>query len=74
MRRANKHHPDLPARWKRFNALVAKRRWAVETTFATWKRRMGLYRAAYVGLIKTRAELLLAALAFNMRRCVALTP
>lgn len=74
MRRPNKHHPNLPPRWKRFNALVAKQRWAVETTFATWKRRMGLVRARYLGLAKTAAHLLLVAFAFNMRRLAAHAP
>jgi IS5 family transposase len=74
MHRPNKHHPDLPPRWKRFNALVAKQRWAVETTFATWKRRMGLVRARYVGLAKMRAHMLLVAFTFNMRRLAALAP
>lgn len=73
MRRGNKHHAP-PASWKRFNAAVARRRFAVETTFATLKRRMGLYRARYIGLAKTRAQMFLAALAFNMRRMVALAP
>lgn len=74
MRRPNKHHPNLPPRWKRFNALVAKQRWAVETTFATWKRRMGLVRARYLGLAKMTAHMLLVAFAFNMRRLAAHAP
>ena len=37
MRRANKHHPVLPPRLKRYNRLIARRRAAVETTFATLK-------------------------------------
>jgi IS5 family transposase len=74
MRRPNKYHPQLPPRWKRFNALVAKQRWAVETTFATWKRRMGLRRARYLGLAKNRAHMLLVAFAFNMRRLAAHAP
>ena len=31
-RRPNRHHPDLPARLKRYNRLIARRRAAVETT------------------------------------------
>jgi transposase, IS5 family len=68
MRRPNKHHPVLPPLLQRFNRLVAKRRFQVETTFATLKRRMRLTRARYVGLAKTQAQLLIAAIAFNMRR------
>lgn len=73
-RRPNKHHPVLPPRLKRYNRLIARRRAAVETTFATWKRRMGLTAIRYVGLAKAAAQLTLAAIAFNMRRWAAITP
>lgn len=73
-RRPNKHHPVLPPRLKRYNALIARRRAAVETTFATWKRRMGLTGIRYIGLAKATAQVTLAAIAFNMRRWVALSP
>jgi transposase, IS5 family len=73
-RRANKHHPELPARLKRYNRLIARRRAAVETTFATWKRRMGLVAIRYVGLAKATAQVTLAAIAFNLRRWSALAP
>lgn len=73
MRRANKHHPALPPRLQRLNRLIARRRAAVETTFATLKCRMGLRRIRYRGLIKATAQVLLAAMAFNMRRWVSLT-
>src|SRR5262249_36031285 len=72
MRRPNKHHPDLPTRLKRYNRLIARRRAAVETTFATLKCRMRLTRIRYVGLLKASAQVLLAAIAFNMRRWAAL--
>jgi transposase, IS5 family len=72
MRRPNKHHPDLPARLKRYNRLIARRRAAVETTFATLKCRMRLTRIRYVGLIKASAQVLMAAIAFNMRRWAAI--
>jgi IS5 family transposase len=72
MRRANKHHPQLPARLKRFNRLIARQRFAVETTFATWKNRMGLSGIRYRGLAKAAAQVLMAAMAFNMRRWVTL--
>ena len=67
-RRPNRHHPDLPARLKRYNRLIARRRAAVETTFATLKRRMRLTHIRYVGLAKATAQVMLAAIAFNMRR------
>ena len=73
-RRPNKHHPDLPPRLKRYNNLIARRRASVETTFATLKRRMGLSFIRYVGLKKAAAQVLLAVMAFNMRRWVTLRP
>ncbi len=72
MRRANKHHA-LPDRLKRYNDLIARRRFAVETTFATLKRRMGL-TIRYRGLAKACAQVLLAAMAFNLRRWARLSP
>lgn len=74
MRRPNKHHPRLPARLARLNRLISRRRAAVETTFATWKRRMGLTHIRYVGLTKATAQVTLAAMAFNLRRWVTLRP
>lgn len=73
-RRPNKHHPELPARLKRYNRLIARRRAAVETTFATLKQRMKLGMIRYVGLAKASGQVLMAAIAFNMRKWVALTP
>ena len=73
MRRANKHH-DLPERLKRYNLLIARRRAAVETTFATLKNRMKLTRIRYRGLTKASAQVTLAAIAFNLRRWAVLTP
>ena len=73
MRRANKHHPVLPPRVRRLNRLIARQRAAVETTFATLKRRMRL-RLRYRGLTKVAGQILLAAMAFNMRRWVTLSP
>ncbi|MEY9600253.1 IS5 family transposase [Bradyrhizobium japonicum] len=67
-RRPNRHHPELPARLKRDNLLIARRRAQVETTFATLKRRMRLTCIRYLGLIKATGQVLLASIAFNMRR------
>jgi IS5 family transposase len=74
MRRANKHHPKLPPRLARYNRLIARRRAAVETTFATFKRRMGLTSIRYIGLTKASAQVTLAAMAFNLRRWAVLVP
>ncbi|KAA3441595.1 IS5/IS1182 family transposase [Mesorhizobium sp. SARCC-RB16n] len=73
-RRPNKHHPELPPRLKLYNRLIARRRAAVETTFATLKNRMRLTRIRYVGLVKATAQIMLATIAFNMRRWAAITP
>ena len=74
VRRANKHHPQLPPRLVRYNRLIARRRAAVETTFATWKQRMRLTEIRYVGLAKASAQVLMTAIAFNLRRWVRLAP
>lgn len=72
MRRPNKHHPRLPERLQRYNRLIARQRAAVETTFATWKRRMNFSRVRYIGLAKTTGQVILTAMAFNLRRLAAL--
>jgi len=73
MRRPNKHHPKLPMRLQRYNRLISRRRAAVETTFATLKRRMGLSAIRYLGLAKAAGQMTLAAMAFNLRRWAALS-
>jgi IS5 family transposase len=72
MRRPNKYHALTP-RQQRHNDLIARRRAAVETTFATWKRRMGLTRVRYIGLARVAGQILLTAMAFNLRRVAVLT-
>jgi IS5 family transposase len=73
-RRPNKHHPILPPRLRRYNRLIARRRSAVETTFATLKQRMKLTRIRYRGLAKATGQIVMAAIAFNLRRWAAITP
>ena len=46
----------------------------METTFATWKRRMGLSDIRYIGLTKASGQMLIVAMAFNLRRRAALQP
>jgi IS5 family transposase len=74
MRRPNKHHPTLPPRLQRLNRLIARQRAAVETTFATWKRRMGLAGIRYRGLAKAAGQVMMVAIAFNLRRWATLQP
>ena len=71
-RRPHKTHPELPPRLKRYNRLIARRRAAVETTFATLKRRMRLTAIRYIGLTKAAAQITLAAMAFNLKRWATL--
>jgi IS5 family transposase len=73
-RRPNRHHPQLSPRMKLYNRLIGRRRAAVETTFATLKRRMGLNAIRYIGLAKAAAQVMLAAMAFNLRRWAVLRP
>lgn len=72
IRRANKHHPKLPPRLQRLNRLIARGRAPMETTFATVKRHMGLSTIRYIGLAKASAQVMMAAIAFNMRRWTVL--
>lgn len=72
MRRPNKHHPELPARVRHYNRLIARRRAAVETTFATLKCRMRFNVIRYRGLTKAAAQVMIAAMAFNLRRWAVL--
>lgn len=71
-RRPNKHHPELPPRLRQYNRLIARHRAAVETTFATLKNRMRLKAIRYIGLAKAEGQVLLAAIAFNLRRWLAI--
>jgi transposase, IS5 family len=73
MRRANKHHALSPT-LKALNRAIARRRWSVETTFATWKRRMGFAAIRYIGLVKASAQVTMAAIAFNLKRWCVLAP
>jgi transposase, IS5 family len=73
VRRANKHHPKLPTRLQHYNKLISRRRASVETTFATLKRRMGLGVIRYRGLAKATGQVLIAAMAFNLRRWAVLS-
>jgi IS5 family transposase len=68
IKRTGGNRPALTERMKKLNTLISKRRAPVETTFATWKQRMGLARIRYKGLAKATIQVLLNAIAFNMKR------
>jgi transposase, IS5 family len=74
IKRTGGNRPPLTAWQLKLNKLIARRRAAVETTFATWKRRMGLTRIRYRGLAKATTQVLLTAIVFNMQRWVRLMP
>jgi len=60
--------PKLSPWQRRQNRLISPIRARVETVFAVFKKHMGYRRVRYIGLIKNQAQLLLLALAYNMRR------
>lgn len=53
---------------KKFNTLISKSRYVVERTFGGMKRWFGAGRARYKGLIKTHAQHVLEAIAYNLYR------
>ncbi len=71
MRRANRHHPELPPRHKLRNRLIAKVRAAVDRPFAVFKERYGMRRVHFFNLAANRTPCLLAACAYNLRPCSA---
>lgn len=59
--------------WQRLhNRLITPIRSRVETVFAVFKTRLGYRRVRYIGLVKNQAQLLLLAIAYNMRRATTL--
>jgi IS5 family transposase len=59
---------------RRLNQLIARQRGAVETTFATLKRWMGLDAIRYRGLQRATGQIMMAAISFNMRRWARIAP
>lgn len=62
----------LSSHRRRRNRLIARIRAAVEGIFGTWKRGYGFVRVRYRGLLRNHAHLQLLAIAFNLRRAIAL--
>jgi IS5 family transposase len=69
MHRAVRGRP-LTEDQKSFNKRISRIRYKVEQGFGTLKRQYGLFRARYVGRVKTEAEFLLTAAAFNIKKAV----
>ena len=65
--RAYKNRP-LTERQQRFNSMVSKTRYTVERTFGSTAKWFGAGVAKYVGLVKTHAQHLLEAIAYNLKR------
>jgi IS5 family transposase len=70
-RRGDKHHVQSPWTQKR-NRAIARIRGRVETLFAILKRHYGRGRARYLTLQRNQTDLVLACIAINLRRAVAL--
>jgi len=73
MHRPNKHHPQLPQRFRQHNALIAPRRSAVETLFAIFKRHYGYRRVKYFNARRNAVQFALLCMAVNLRRMLVLT-
>jgi IS5 family transposase len=71
MSRAVRGRP-LTEEEKARNRTISRFRYVGEQTFGTLKRRYGLFRARYVGRLKTQAEFLLCSIAFNLRKAATL--
>ena len=71
MHRPNKHHPELPARKKRRNKMIARVRAAVERPFAVFKEHYRLRRMRFYTLMRNRVQVVLACCCYNLRRAVS---
>ena len=65
---------NLTQRQKQRNRLISAVRGTVERTFGTLKQVYGLSRASYIGMVKVELELLLSAIAFNLKKALFLAP
>jgi transposase, IS5 family len=68
MHRPNKHHPELSARKKRRNRLIARVRAAVERPFAVFKKHYGMWRMRFFTMARNRVHVVMACCAYNLRR------
>jgi IS5 family transposase len=68
--RPNKHHPELTARQKQRNRMIARVRAAVERPFAVMKARYAMARLRFFDMARNRTHCLLAACAYNLRSMI----
>lgn len=73
MYKANRNTP-LTKWQKLFNKLVSKRRYLVEQSFGTLKRKFKMSRASYFTTVKVKAQMLLKAIAFNLLKALRKLP
>jgi IS5 family transposase len=73
MHRAYRNKP-LTVRERNRNKLISKKRFIVERVIGTLKHHYNLARASYLGTAKVQGELLLACLAYNLKRALSLLP
>ena len=53
---------------KRMNSKISSIRVSIERVFGTLKENYGFHRTKYLGIIKTRGQLLLSSIAFNLKK------
>jgi IS5 family transposase len=73
MNRGYRNKP-LSERERQRNKLISKKRHVVERIFGTLKQHYDMARASYLGTAKVQGELLLSALAYNLKRALFLLP
>ena len=73
MKKAYRNKP-LSERQRQRNRLISQKRYIVERVFGTLKKSYNLVRASYIGTLKVQGELLLSALAYNLKRSLFLVP
>lgn len=61
----------LSSSHKKMNFKISSVRGIVERTFGTLKENYSLHRAKYLGILKTRGQFLLSAIAFNLKKASA---
>jgi transposase, IS5 family len=67
-----KKNQDMPDETKVFNHSVSTQRYRVERSFGGLKKHFGWGRSIYMGLQKTADYLYMGAIAFNMKRTLAI--
>ena len=72
--RKKKKGKEMDPESKAFNREVSSHRYRVERSFGSLKKHFGWSRSKYIGLEKTRDQLALGAIAFNLKRILKIVP